>query len=121
MGHFKRGRSKNRRSGCLFCKPQKLCGQKAKVRDKIPEQVSQISFREQLAEGLGYDREWFWDELSDEEWLYETCDCSECCSWQENLEASPAHLSGPLVAPVVQPHQTYRASRNRGNTSGISR
>lgn len=85
MGHHKRGRAKNRRAGCLFCKPQKLCGQKTKVRDKIPEQVAQLSFREQLAEGLSYDREWFWDELSDEEWFYEPCDCSECGSWQENL------------------------------------
>lgn len=28
MGHFKRGRSKDRRAGCLHCKPWKACSLK---------------------------------------------------------------------------------------------
>lgn len=28
MGHFKRGRAKDRRAGCLWCKPHKSCALK---------------------------------------------------------------------------------------------
>jgi len=37
MGNFKRGRAKNRRSGCLMCKPHKGNGAKGKrpVRERL--------------------------------------------------------------------------------------
>lgn len=50
MGHFKRGRAKNRRSGCLLCKPWKANGAKASVRDTHQEIVAKISEREQVTD-----------------------------------------------------------------------
>jgi hypothetical protein len=48
--HHKRGRPKNRRAGCLFCKPQKANGQKASVKKTIQERQADVSEMEQRRE-----------------------------------------------------------------------
>ena len=55
--HHKRGRPKNRRAGCLLCKPQKANGQKAVVRDAPATRRAEIDAREQFAAGLTDARE----------------------------------------------------------------
>lgn len=51
MGHFKRGRSKSRRAGCLFCKPFKGNGSKKLLCNQTwQEQKSRISEKEQREE-----------------------------------------------------------------------
>lgn len=47
MGHHKRGRTKNRRAGCLLCKPHKSNGVDA---PRLQELRARASEREQLAE-----------------------------------------------------------------------
>lgn len=48
MAHHKRKRPKNRRSGCLMCKPHKANG--AKDRDTWQEKRAKISEKEQREE-----------------------------------------------------------------------
>jgi hypothetical protein len=122
MGHHKRGRAKNRRAGCLWCKPQKANGLKgSEAHQTWQERKSRVSEHEQreavLCKAHVLEAEDFWcgDRIFEQD-----CECSECCSWQENLAASTAYEPEPLRAPL-QHHQTYRASRSRGNTSGISK
>lgn len=55
--HHKRGRPKNRRAGCLFCKPQKANGQKAIIRDAPSTRRADLDAREQLADDGREDRE----------------------------------------------------------------
>lgn len=45
MAHHKRGRAKNRRAGCLLCKPWKANG--AKKTDSLQELKAKISEAEQ--------------------------------------------------------------------------
>ena len=54
--HHKRGRPKNRRAGCLLCKPQKANGQKAVVRDAPATRRAEIDAREQIVDEKREDR-----------------------------------------------------------------
>lgn len=90
MAHHKRGRAKNRRAGCLFCKPHKANG--AKDRHPRPELVSRISTAEQVH---GDPYESVWDDYEDL-----PCDCSACCEWEESLKESSAYLPTPIKNPI---------------------
>jgi hypothetical protein len=49
MANFKRGRCKNRRAGCLFCKPQKSNGNQDSFKyQRRQEQRARVSEREQI-------------------------------------------------------------------------
>jgi len=51
MAHHKRGRAKNRRSGCLWCKPHKANGSKGSWNSQTyQEQKARVSEREQRRE-----------------------------------------------------------------------
>lgn len=51
MANFKRGRAKDRRAGCLWCKPHKSNGQKGTWNAQTyQEQKARISEREQRQE-----------------------------------------------------------------------
>ena len=48
--HYKRRRPRNRRAGCLLCKPHKANGQKGRVASlRLPERRLLISDREQFS------------------------------------------------------------------------
>ena len=95
MGHFKRGRPKNRRAGCLLCHPNKANGQKARVRNSPQETSAKLSESEQVfniytdywAFDYDYDDDGHWDG---------PCSDSSCpeCFWEENL--AEARLTEPL-------------------------
>lgn len=54
MAHHKRRRPKNRRSGCLFCKPYKGNGSSGKLCNQTwQEQKARVSEKEQLTDVLG--------------------------------------------------------------------
>ena len=114
MSHHKRGRAKNRRAGCLRCKPQKANGLKGSEANQTwQERKSRVSEREQVEAFLCKahpleSEEDFWngDRIFEQD-----CECSECGHWQENLAKSKVYEPKPLAAPL-QPHQTYKASRN---------
>jgi len=92
MAHHKRRRAKNRRAGCLFCKPHKANG--AKDRDPHCEIRAKIATREQV-KGDPYVSIW-------DDWEDEPCDCSTCCEWEENLAEAPSRLATPLRTPVLK-------------------
>ena len=48
MAHFKRGKRKNARSGCLMCKPHKSNGMKGRLQDQTwQERRARLSEQEQ--------------------------------------------------------------------------
>ncbi|MFO1183556.1 MAG: hypothetical protein U1E56_02060 [Bauldia sp.] len=56
MAHHKRGRPKNRRSGCLLCKPWKINGAKARGRDNCEKHSDfrrRVFAAEAIREALG--------------------------------------------------------------------
>jgi len=54
MAHFKRGRSKNRRAGCLMCKSHKANGMKGRLSEQTwQERRARLTEKEQRAELLG--------------------------------------------------------------------
>lgn len=96
MANHKRGRPKQQRAGCLFCKPHKGNGTKGMRSSQTRQEVeARISTFEQTVGGL-YDS--FWDE-----WEDTACDCSVCCDWEENLSLAAGALPRPLTASLRLP------------------
>jgi hypothetical protein len=54
MAHFKRGKCKSARSGCLACKPHKANGMKGRLSEQTwQERRARLTEKEQRAELLG--------------------------------------------------------------------